>query len=298
MLVSEEILDWGVEVIRWLQQFSPALDWPFKSFNFLGNLEFFLLFMPLLYWCIDRRIGVRLVVLFLISAYINAVAKEIASQPRPFVYDASIKPLVHAGGGGLPSGHTQNAVVMWGYLAVRVKKLPMWLLAGVLMIGIPLSRVYLGVHFPTDLIGGYVIGAALLILYLKLAPGVEAWLAPKAIGWQLAAAIALPTVLIWFNLDGARYSLLAASVLLGFAPGMILERRWVRFHSDGSWLKRSVRLVVGLVILGALWKGLKVIFDGLAPQTLFRILRYTLMGLWCAWGAPWLFVRLKLARAE
>ena len=298
MPTSGHILDWGVEVVRWFQQFSPALDWPFKSFTFLGNLEFFLLFMPLLYWCVDRRTGARLVVLFLISAYMNAVAKELAAQPRPFEYDSSITPLVHAGGGGLPSGHTQSAVVVWGYLATQVKKLHMWLLAVVLMIGIPLSRLYLGVHFPTDLIGGYVVGAALLILYLWFAPRVEAWLAPKAICWQLTASIALPMVLILLNLDGARYSLFAASVLLGFAPGTILERRWVRFHADGNWLKRFVRLVLGLVILVALWKGLKVIFDGLAPQALFRIMRYTLMGLWCAWGAPWLFVRLRIAESE
>ena len=91
-------LDWGIEVVLWLQQFSPALDQPFKSLTFLGNLEFFLVFMPLIYWCIDRRMGARLLVLFLISAYANAIAKVVADQPRPFQYDPRVKPLVHAAG--------------------------------------------------------------------------------------------------------------------------------------------------------------------------------------------------------
>jgi hypothetical protein len=60
MLKPEDILDWGIEVVLWFQQFSPEFDLPFKSVTFLGNLEFFLLFMPLIYWCIDRRMGARL----------------------------------------------------------------------------------------------------------------------------------------------------------------------------------------------------------------------------------------------
>jgi len=110
-------LDWGIEVVLGFQQFSPALDLPFKGLTFMGNLEFFLVFMPLIYWCIDRRMGARLLVLFLISAYANAIAKVVADQPRPFQYDPRVKPLGHAAGGGLPSGHTQGTVVVWGYLA-------------------------------------------------------------------------------------------------------------------------------------------------------------------------------------
>jgi hypothetical protein len=52
---------------------------------------------------------------------------------------------------------------------------------------------------------------------------------------------------------------------------------------------------VGGVVVVALWAGLKVAFSTLTPETFFRILRYALIGLWCSWGAPWLFVRLKLS---
>jgi membrane-associated phospholipid phosphatase len=298
MWMSKEILDWGVEIIRGLQQFSPGLDLPFKSLTFLGNLEFFLLFMPLLYWCIDRRTGARLLVLFLFSAYINSIAKAVMSQPRPFEYDTRVIPLVHAGGGGLPSGHTQNGVVVWGYLAAQVRNKKTWVLAAFLMVAIPLSRLYLGVHFPTDLLGGYLIGAVLLILYVQIEPKVEHRLAQSNIRWQLSVAIGVPIGLILLIPEGARYALSAAGVMLGSAPGLILERRWLGFCAAGRPGKKILRFAAGLVVLVALWAGLKVAFAGLAPEAVFRVLRYALIGLWCALGAPWLFVKLKLAETD
>ncbi|MBC8446155.1 MAG: hypothetical protein H8D78_00245, partial [Chloroflexi bacterium] len=50
----ESILDWGINVILWFQQFSPTLDLPFKVLTFMGEEEFFLLLLPLVYWCLDR----------------------------------------------------------------------------------------------------------------------------------------------------------------------------------------------------------------------------------------------------
>jgi membrane-associated phospholipid phosphatase len=294
----ENVLDRGVDVVLWLQRLSPALDLPLKSLTFLGNLEFFLIFMPLMYWCVDRRIGARLLVLFLISAYINAIAKVIAGQPRPFQYDSRVRALVHAGGGGLPSGHTQSAVVVWGYLASQFRHRWLLIVAGFLMIGIPLSRLYLGVHFPTDLFGGYLFGALLLILYLRLAIHVEAWLVQKGVFWQILTAVVLPVVLIVVNPEGSPYALSACGVLLGFGSGIILERRWVRFCAGSSLLKKFMRYGAGMLVLFGIWMGLRTSFAGLEPAGVFRVVRYALVGLWAGLGAPWLFVRLKLAETE
>ena len=291
-------LDWGIEVVLWFQQFSPALDLPFKSLTFLGNLEFFLILMPLIYWCLDRRLGARLLILFLISAYINSVAKVIADQPRPFQYDSRVKALVQADGGGLPSGHTQSAVVVWGYLASQVRRPMLWILAGFLMIAIPVSRLYLGVHFPTDLLGGYILGILLLVLYLQFVLKVEAWLIQKGLIWQMGLAVVLPILCIWVNPKCSLNALNAASVLLGFAPGIILERRWIRFCSGGRLSKRILRFISGFIVLIGIWMGLRIAFAEMEPVALFRIVRYALVGLWCALGAPWLFVRLRLAETE
>jgi membrane-associated phospholipid phosphatase len=294
----EGLLNWGIEVVLWFQQFSPALDLPFKALTFMGNEAFYLLFMPLVYWCIDRRAGAGLFILLLFSAYLNAVAKVIADQPRPFNYDPRVKPLVHAGGGGLPSGHTQNAVVIWGYLAARSGETVGWIIAGFLMIGIPLSRIYLGVHFPTDLFGGYLLGAAILILFLWVAPRLEKWLVQKGFAWQLAISLVLPMILISLNLTGNPYVLSMIAALMGVSAGFVLERRFVRFNSHGLWWQRATRYLLGVIILFGLWGGLRIAFSAMEPAALLRFIRYTLVGLWGGFGAPWMFVRLKLASRE
>ena len=298
MIISEDILNWGVEVVLWFQRFSPTFDLPFKSMTFLGNLEFFLIFMPFIYWCVNRRVGARLLVLFLISAYVNTIAKEIAGQPRPFQYDTRVRALVHAGGGGLPSGHTQSAVVVWGYLASQFRRRWFWVSAGFLMIGIPLSRLYLGVHFPTDLFGGYILGAILLVLFLGPGMRIEAWLVQKGMIWQMATAVLLPGVLILVSPKGAHYALSAGGVLLGFGSAIVMERRWVRFcFGTGVW-KKLLRYLAGMLVLVSLWMGLRYGFAGLEPVWLFRVVRYALVGLWAGLGAPWLFVRLGFAETE
>ncbi|HEY75371.1 MAG TPA: phosphatase PAP2 family protein [Thermoflexia bacterium] len=289
----QNVLDWGVEVIIWFQQFSPTLDLPFKFFTFLGEEEFFLLLLPLVYWCLDRRVGARLTVLFLFSAYLNAVAKVVAGQPRPFEYTDRVRPLTEAGGGGLPSGHTQSATVVWGYLASQFRRTWLWILAALLMILVPLSRVYLGVHFPTDLLGGYLIGAALLFLYLWAEPKGERWLEEKGLAWQLGLALGVPLLLVFLfpTTDGVT----TGATMAGMGAGFVLERRWVSFDSGGAGWKRVLRYLLGVLVLFGLWMGLRIGFASLEPALLFRFVRYGLVGLWGGLGAPWVFVRLRLA---
>ena len=294
----EGLLIWGVEVVLWFQQFSPALDLPFKALTFMGDEAFYLLFMPLIYWSIDRRTGAGLFILLFFSAYFNAVAKIIADQPRPFDYDPRVNPLVHAGGGGLPSGHTQNAVAVWGYLAARSGKTIGWTIAAFLMIGIPLSRIYLGVHFPTDLFGGYLLGVPILLLFLWLAPQMEKWLIQRGFAWQMVLSLVLPILLIFLNPAGNRYAFSLIAALMGLSAGFVLERRFVRFNSHGLLWKRIIRYLLGVSILFGLWGGLRIAFATLEPATLLRFIRYVLVGLWGGLGAPWLFVRLKLAETE
>jgi len=292
------LLDWGILVVLWFQQSSPAFDLPFKALTFLGDEAFYLVFMPVLYWCIDRRTGSRLFFLLLFSAYLNAIAKVLADQPRPFTYDQRVEAKVHAGGGGMPSGHTQNAVVVWGYLAARLGGRLAWLMAVFLMIGIPLSRMYLGVHFPTDLIGGYLLGGIILFIYLSAGPRLEAWLNEQGFARQLLISLLGPLVLVLLNPSGDKYVLSMASILMGVCTGFVLERRFVGFSCKGPWWKKAVRYLLGIIVLFGLWGGLKLAFNGLEPAAPLRFIRYALVGLWGGGGAPWLFVKLRLAETE
>lgn len=290
----QSVMEWGIGVIAWFQQFSPALDWPFRAFTFMGEEEFFLLLLPLVYWCLDRRTGARLTVAFLLCAYTNAVAKALAAMPRPPEYaPGQVKVLWDATGYGFPSGHTQSAVVVWGYLAAQARRRWVWILAAVMMLFIPLSRIYLGVHFPHDVLGGYIIGAVLLFLYLWLEPGAERWLEEKGLAWQLGVAVVAPLILMLLFLtdDGVT----EGATLMGMGVGFVLERRWVRFDSSGPAWKQVVRFLLGVVVLVALWLGLRIAFSSLEPALLLRFVRYGLVGLWGGLGAPWAFRRLRLA---
>ena len=291
----EGFLDWGVRVILWFQHASPTLDTPFKVLTLMGNQAFYMVFFPLLYWCVDRRVGARLIVLFLFSSCLNAVAKELAAQPRPFEYDPLVQRLGNAGGGGFPSGHTQSAVVIWGYLASQFRRPWLWAVAGLLMILIPLSRVYLGVHFPTDLLGGYLLGAALLGLYLWLEPRTEAWIVKRGIGLQLGTAIAVPSLILLLSPRIEGYQVRTAATLMGMGVGFVFEGRWVRFDSGGVWWKRALRLLSGMAVMLAFYKGLAFFASGAGHEEAFRFVCYLLLGLGGAWVAPWLFVSVGLA---
>ena len=294
----EGILDWGVEVVVWLQRASPSLDVPFIAITFLGHEAFFLVLLPLVYWSVDRRTGARLAVLLLLSECVNAAAKSLAAQPRPFEYDARVRKLIDAGGGGFPSGHTQGAVVVWGYLAWCVRRPWLWGLAGALMVLIPLSRVYLGVHFPTDLVGGYVLGAALLVLYLRLEGGAERWLVRVGLGLQLVAAVAVPALLALALWGAGAHGASAAGALMGLGVGVVLERRWVGFEARGDAWKQALRVGLGVPVLLALRVGLAAGAAGLEPAAVFRFVQYAVLGLAVALAGPWAFVRCRLAETH
>jgi len=290
--------DGGIELILWLQQFSPTFDQLFIFFTLLGNETFFLVALPTLYWCFDRRIGARLVILFLFSIVLNSWGKLTADLPRPFEYDARVRPLVEINTGGFPSAHTQSAVVVWGYLAMQIGRRWFCGIAILLMICIPLSRLYLGVHFPIDIVGGYAIGLVLLLLYLWLEPGAEAWIAKQPLAGQLGLAVTLPLLLFWSLPALDHNAIAAAATLLGMCVGLVLERRWARFETSRVWRTNLLRLLVGMVGVAVFYLGLRVAFAGLEPEPLWRFVRYAILGFWCAFGAPWLFVQLRLTPPE
>jgi membrane-associated phospholipid phosphatase len=291
-----DVLNWGIKVVLWWQQFSPTLDGLFRFLTFLGGHTFSLLLIFFVYWCVERRTGARLLVLFLFSGYLNSVAKALGGQLRPFDYDSRVKKLTPAGGFGLPSGHTQNTAVVWGYLALSFKNPLVRVLAGLLIVLVPLSRVYLGVHFPTDLLGGYALAVVVLTGFQKYFPALESWMSRQKLMRQVGLALGIPVLLIVMN-PGKTYGTVAAGALMGVALGIVLERRFVRFSAGGPWWKRGVRYGIGVPVLIGLWVGLRPVLASLEPRALFQMLGYILIGLWGAWGAPLVFVRLGLAEA-
>ena len=290
------ILEGGYDLIQWTQQFSPALDTLFKAITSLGAEDIFLLLLPLIFWCLDKRSGMRLGLLLMISAYMNSALKDLFNQPRPSAN--RVKVLAEETSPGLPSGHSQNSVAIYGFLAARARQPRAWVIAGLGAFAVGLSRIYLGVHFPSDVLGGWLVGALLLALYLRIEPEVAYRLRPWPWGHKMALAFSLPLVLflVYANEDSAQLM----GVVFGLTTGILIELRWVKFSAGGPLWQRALRYIVGGAILIAVWLELKVIFPSEPEATalIFRLIRYALVGAWASLGAPWLFVRTGLALRE
>lgn len=281
----------GTALILWLQQFSPALDLPFRIITLLGSESFSLLFLPLIYWCVHRRIGAGLAILFLISASLNAILNAAFGMPRPFVVDPAVVQLAAAAGNGFPSGHTQGALVVWTYLAFRFKNAWLWWLAGALVLVIPLSRLYLGVHFPLDLAGGYVIGGLLVFSFIITENPTAEMIDRCSAGIVIAAQFAATAAALFSVKDQGPYVVSTVAALTVTSWGLFMKRRWIGIQIRVSPVKRSVRYLAGIAGLLTIYIGLKMGWSGLEPPWLFRAIRYGLVGVWIAAGAPLLFQR-------
>ncbi len=287
------ILGWGYDVVRWFQQFSPALDALFQGITMLGSGEVFLLLLPLVFWCVDKRRGLRLGALLLLSAHLNYALKELFNQPRPA--PERVKVLYEATGPGLPSGHSQNSVAVYGYLAIESRRRWLWGVAGLVALAVGVSRVYLGVHFPSDVLAGWAIGLGVLWVYGWGVPRMER-LGGRWTWWRrMVGALGVPLVLFLVYANESSAQLMGA--LAGLLGGALVEGRWVRFDPGGPWRKRVVRFMVGVVVLVALWLG----SSGVVPDSPTglalggRFVRYALVSAWASLGGPWLFVRAGLA---
>ena len=89
-----------------------------------------------------------------------------------------------------------------------------------------------------------------------------------------------------------------AATLMGMGVGFVLERKWVGFESGGIWWKRALRLMLGLGLMLGLREGLGVLASGMNHESVFRFVRYLLLGLGGALIAPWIFVSIGLAKRK
>ncbi len=294
----DPILEWGIDFIVAVQTIrSPALDAFFLAISFLGDAEFYLLLAPIILWSVDYRLGARMAVVLSLSMYLNELLKNLFQQPRP----CEPKPdlcLTDASGYGIPSGHSQNAILFWGMLAHGLRKAWAWVVAILMMILIGISRIYLGVHFPTDVLAGWAIGIAVFVIYLLAGKQIESWLGGLSLAWQLLLALAIPLLLLAFQPTDV--GLQIAGGFTGVFVGLVLALRYLAYDAGGLIWKRAVRFVLGVAIAAVLFFGLRLIFpsEGHSLYTALRFVRYVLVGLWISAGAPWAFQRLNLAERE
>jgi membrane-associated phospholipid phosphatase len=325
----EGISNLGVEVILYLQGLGEWLIGPMKFFTFLGNEEFYLFVAPIFLWCIDMKLGLRLGLRLMISGSINSIFKLAFRGPRPYWYDKRVVAHAAEGSFGVPSGHSQNAVVVWGTIAQWIGRAWGWIAAILIIFIIGLSRMALGVHFLHDVLLGWSIGALLLWVLSRLEAPTLAWIKRYSSTNQMLIAFGASLVLIligaiirmalgswhvpaeWQQLASAAHPgaepidplalsglISNAAVFFGLAVGAIWLEMGRGFDATGPIWQRSVRFVLGVLGVFLIWYGLGAIFPRgeYLLAYILRYLRYALIGLWVSALAPLIFIRIKLAQ--
>ena len=320
------LFDNGIQLILLIQNFS-WLEAPMRFFSFLGSEYFFLFALPVIYWCIDSALGLRIGVILLFTGGLNDILKMAMLGPRPYWFSAQVKALSAESSFGVPSGHAQSATVVWGTLANRLGRAWAWIVAITIIFLIGFSRIFLAVHFPHDVLLGWILGALTLWSFIALWDRVAAWVKQKSFAQQMVMALIVSFAIVLFgglafyglrdyvfpqewitnalragdplpapvSMDGI---LTSAATLFGMLSGLAWINRRGGYQVSGPVGKRVLSFVIGLIGILILYLGLKMIFpsgDSL-PAYFFRYLRYASVGFWISGGAPWLFFHFKIAR--
>ena len=325
------LISFSLWFITAFQSMGAWLEAPMKFFSILGTPDFFVIFMPLIYWSIDAALGVRLGFILFAGAGLNSYFKMPMHGSRPYWVSTKVRALASEIGFGIPSGHAQIASGLWGVVAAYYRKAWGWVAALLLIIFIGLSRLYLGVHFPQDVLVGWVLGFLSLWAFLRFWEPVEARVKSMAFWNQigLSFAVSLGMVLLGILLvflsrnfvlpaewianaahAGAEAPapfafsmevlITSAAGLFGLCSGLAWIAPRGGFSATGPLWKRAVRFVVGLIGVLILYAGLKAIFPSgdTFSAYIFRYIRYTFVGFWVSGGAPWVFAKLNLTESN
>lgn len=309
-----------IEIIQLLQIHLPQYDPVLQFFAFLGQPEFSLLIIPVIIWCINRHHGIRLLLLISISGAICEIIKILVHSPRPYWVSSGVQALSHYPSFGFPSGHAQNAVVFFGFIAAWLKK--RWVtglcISTILLIG--LARVYQAVHYPLDIIGGMIIGVLLLILYFRCEKAIDIRIAGLSTLRQIMLAFIGSGILLvcsllalsslgswevpstWFTLaqhqSGFPISpliphdtLAGAGLFFGTAAGAALFSRNPRPEQKLLVRYHILNYVIGMIILLGFWFGVKGLIQHEQYGWVIEYGRSVLAGMWVTYGAPLLFMR-------
>jgi len=305
-------------IMKWIQSlggpdgsvWQKIMDFFFSTVTFMGEELFLLLGIFIIYWGVNKRFGEYLVITLFATIGTNGLLKGIIKRPRPFLMD-SFSDLRHvkvdnffvstvnlAQSYSFPSGHSQLAGSLFSTTALYIKKRAVSIIMAVLIVLMMMSRVYLGVHYPSDvLVGGLLgVGVAFLVYYL-----LKKFENKKIIILCVLFAIVIITLIVEIFTsatsvgDTAKMAGLAGGAISGF----IIESKKINFKVDGSFLRRAFRVLIGFALVMAVRLGFKAVFTAIAGDNetlliIFDVIRYAFIGLVATAVWPYLFMKFKI----
>ncbi len=278
-----------IEPLFYFQAERVSVEYLFRGITFLGDDEFYMIFISILLWCVHKSLAFWTAVVLLLSAAYTFYFKDFFGIPRP---DLGIE---HPGNDAFPSGHTLTALTVWGYLAVRLRSTAFWTWAVIIIVLIGFSRLILGYHFVSDVLGGLVLGFIFLALFVWLsALFVEkGWVEKFTFPALLIISIVVPVILTILLPDDITRLM---GYLAGISIGYVLERKLIAFSPQGKWYQHIIKSLMGAVVLFGIVMGL----SSFLPSDVIALgfIRYALAGFWVTFLAPLLFASIGLAARE
>jgi membrane-associated phospholipid phosphatase len=289
----------GEEILNRAHIFAGAwLDWLMLAVTSLGSENFYLLALPLLYWCWDKKKAIYTGAAFLLAISLNDIMKTVFQHPRPD--PAKLLPGIRELAAqympdepGFPSGHAQGSVAFWGSLALSLRNRAVWAICIILIILVSYSRLYLGVHYTGDVIGGLLLGLVCLAVVIPAANII-------AKHYHRVHSAAVITVLVFLPVAAVMFlpgNLLAKDMgaISGFLVGAYLAEKEVSFNPRNRLISQAAKIAIGIAGLAAIRFGLKAVLPDLPIAGFFR---YWLIGAWVSIGAPYVFSRISALRGE
>lgn len=256
-----------------------------------GDETVFLVVALFLFWCVDKYKGYYILSIGFLGTLANQFMKLWFRVPRPWVLDENFTILEQAreaaSGYSFPSGHTQSAVGTFGGIAYTAKKRWIRIAAVAIAVLVPLSRMYVGVHTPLDVL---VAAAMAIILILVLKPivlGNGRKNIPQLFGVMIALSVAFLCFVEFYkfpedmdarNLEsGIKNAYTLFGALIGLIVVYIVDEKWQNFSTRAIWWAQVLKVTLGLILVLAVKIGLKTPLNTLLGESVGRSARYFLM---------------------
>ena len=218
------------EPIAWVQRFfgagHPEWFWVISELGTPWGVVF-VVGLALLLW--GRADAYAVGGIVVVNALASLALNQLFDVPRPNHPSIIRYEIIEIG--SFPSGHVLLATLLWGVLYVR-RRVPIWVPALVVVL-VSVSRLYLGVHYLTDVVGAAVIGAGLLAAYGPAWRRIERWLAQRPFGVFVAVGLLGVAVIVGGLAAGliraSEYEREAPGVVVGWVPALLVEQRFVRY---------------------------------------------------------------------
>jgi len=268
------------------------MDQAMMIISMMGTELFFTCIFSIIYWCWDKKTGIKLGIILLVSAAVNDIAKEIFTNPRPDTAKLapeikSLRDSSHIRGYGFPSGHTQNTFSFWLSSIYYMRFLPVIITGIIMMLIVPFSRIYLGVHYPGDLAGGAVLSMMMIPLLAAALYFIEKNMQKK---WSVAIpCLAILVPVLVFNFMPGYHLNMVMGMLSGISIGHLTAGGRFNFEPRGSAGFAMVKILIGISGLAAILFGLREILVG---TLLNGFIINWLMGFWITFIAPYIFVKI------